>query len=174
MHGSKEMVISGVESCSGVHDTSDTQAVVVIQDEAKLESNVGHHTLDGNWDNSMMSLCLEDLNIVQENDVFLAASMASISRSGRSATSDTSDQQAHTCSIRGNGDTLKDLLPNVLPILIVKVGVVGIGKILALLQVLLLLLLLGADTIDHLPGIFGNARVACIRALDDINTILQK
>ncbi len=39
---------------------------------------------------------------------------------------------------------------------------------------MLLLLLLGVNTIDCLPGIFSNARVACIGALDDVNTILQK
>ncbi len=67
-----------------------------------------------------------------------------------------------------------DLLLNVLLALIVKVCVVGGGKILALLQVVLLLLLLGMDKIDCLPGIFGYARIACGGALDDVNTVHQK
>ncbi len=50
-----------------------------------------------------------------------------------SGTSNAGDQGAHAGSIGGDLDRLKDLLLNTLLAFIIKVGLVGSGKILALL-----------------------------------------
>ena len=55
-----------------------------------------------------------------------------------------------------------------------QIAVVGSGKILALLEVLLLLLPLAEDAFDGLLlCILVSSRVACVRTLDDINAILK-
>ncbi len=138
------------------------------------ESNVGHHTLDGNLENWLMGLGMEPLDIIEKNDGFLFTSTTSTSISGRGATRDTSNWQGNACSIGGDGNRLKDLLPNALLACLVEVGIVGGGKILALLWFVLLLLLFGMDTLDRLLGIICNARITCVGALDDPNTIFQK
>jgi hypothetical protein len=90
-NSSEEMVISDAESCGSVHDTLDAQAVAVFQGEAKLEINLGHHTLDGNWENCSMGLGLKNLDIVEENDRFPSMSTTSTSSGGRGVTHDNSD-----------------------------------------------------------------------------------
>ncbi len=56
----------------------------------------------------------------------------------------------------------------------VEVAVVGGGKVLALCEVLLLFLMLVADTLDDLLGIVDDAWVVCIGAFDDMNAIFKK
>ncbi len=169
----EKVIVSCAERCRGINDTSDARAVAAIQVGAKLESNVGHHALDGNWEDWAMNLCLQNLGIIKEDDGFaVAMSMTSTSRSSRSGTSNTSDQGAHTGSISGDLDRLKDLLLNMLLAFIIKVGIVGGGKILALLTLLLLFLTFGLDTIDGPPGISGNSNITGLRTLDDIDTVL--
>ncbi len=165
------MVVSCAECCCSVNDTSDAWTVAAIQVGAELESNVGHHALDGNWEDWAMSLCLQNLGII--DDRFAAAtSMTSTSRSSGGGTSNAGDQGAHAGNIGGANDRLKDLLPNVLLVFIVEVGIVGGGKILALLTILLLLLTLGMDPIDSPPGILGNVCITGMGTLDDIDTVL--
>ena len=55
---------------------------------------------------------------------------------------------------------------------ILEVSIVGGGKILALLTLLLLFLAFGLDTIDGPPGILGNACITGLGTLDDIDTLL--
>jgi hypothetical protein len=52
----EKVVVSRAERCCGINDTLDAWAVAAIQFGAKLESNVGHHALDSNWENWAMSL----------------------------------------------------------------------------------------------------------------------
>jgi hypothetical protein len=169
----EKVVVSRAECCCGIDDTLDARAVAAIQVGAELGSNVGHHALDGNWEDWAMSLCLQNLGIIKEDDKFATAkSTTSTSRSSRSGTSNAGDQGAHAGSISGNLDRLKDLLLNTLLAFIIKVGIVGGGKILALLTLLLLFLAFGLDTIDGPPGILGNACITGLGTLDDIDTVL--
>jgi hypothetical protein len=59
------VVVSRAERYCGINNTSDAWAVAAIQAGAKLESSVGHHALDGNWEDWAMSLCLQNLGIVK-------------------------------------------------------------------------------------------------------------
>jgi hypothetical protein len=84
----EELVISRAERCCSIDDTLDALAVAAIQVGAKLESNVGHHALDGNWEDWAMSLCLQNLGIIKEDDGFaMATPTTSTSRSSRGGTS---------------------------------------------------------------------------------------
>jgi hypothetical protein len=169
----EKVVVSRAEHCCGIADTLDARAVAAIQVGAKLESNVGHHPLDDNWEDWAMSLCLQNLGIIKEDDGFdTATSTTSTSRSSGSGTSNAGDQGAHAGSIGGNLDRLKDLLLNALLAFIIKVGIVGGGEILALLTLLLLFLAFGSDTIDGPPGILGNACITGLGTLEDIDTVL--
>jgi hypothetical protein len=143
----EKVVVSHAEQCCSIDDTSDAWAVAAIQVGAKLESNVGHHALDGNWEDWAMSLCLQNLGIIKEDNGLVAAmSTTSTGRSSRSGTSNASDQGAHAGSIG--------------------------GKILVLLTLLMLFLMFGLDTINGPPGILGNACITGLGTLDDIDTIL--
>ncbi len=57
---------------------------------------------------------------------------------------------------------------------IVEITEVCGGEILALREVLLLLLAFGADVLDDYLGIFVDSRVACIGALNDVNSIFKE
>ncbi len=46
-NSSKEMIISGSESCYGIQHTSNAWALVVAEDSTELERDVRHFTLDG-------------------------------------------------------------------------------------------------------------------------------
>jgi hypothetical protein len=134
---------------------------------------VGHHALDGNWEDGVMSLCLQNLGIIKEdNGSVPAMSTTSTSRSSRGGTSNANNQGANAGSIGGNVDRLKDLLLNALLAFIVEVGTVCGGKILALLTILLLFLTLGTDTIDGPLGILANACITGMGTLDDMDTVL--
>ncbi len=88
----EKVVVSCAEHYCGVNDTSDAWAVAAIQVGAELESNVGHHALDGNWEDSAMSLCWLNLGIIKEDDGSAAdTTTTSTSRSGRGGTSNASD-----------------------------------------------------------------------------------
>ncbi len=63
-------------------------------------------------------------------------------------------------------------MPNALLACIVQITVIGGGKILALLKVLLLPFPPIVDALDGLLCILVNSRVACIGAPNDINAIL--
>ncbi len=65
------------------------------------------------------------------------------------------------------------MLPNTLLACVVEVAVVGGGKILAPLEVLLLLLPLIADMLDGLLNFLLNPWIAGIGVFDDINATLQ-
>jgi hypothetical protein len=169
----EKVVVSRAEHCCGIDDTSDARAVAAIQAGAELESNVGHHALDGNWEDWAMSLCLQNLGIIKEDNGFAAATFTtSISRSSRRGASNAGDRGAHAGSIGGNLDRLKDLLLNTLLAFIIKVGIVVGGKILVLLTLLLLFVMPGLDTIYGPPGILGNACITGLGTLDDIDTVL--
>jgi hypothetical protein len=129
--------------------------------------------LDGNWEDGAMSICLQNLGIInKDNGSVMAMSTTSTSRSGRGGTSNAGDQGAHTGSIGGNIDRLKDLLLNALLAFIVEVGIVRGGKILALLTILLLFLMLDTDTINGPLGILGNACITGLGTLSDKDTVL--
>ncbi len=169
----EEVVDFHAERCCGVNDTLDAWALAAIPTSAKLESHVGHHALDGNWEDGAMSLCLQNLGIIKEDDgSAVATSMTSTNKRGRGGTSNAGDQGAHASSIGDDVDRPKDLLLNALLAFIVKVGIVGGGKILALLTILMLFLMLGTDMIDGPLGILGNAFITGLGTLDDIDTIL--
>jgi hypothetical protein len=169
----EKVVVSRAERCCGIDNTSDAWAVAAIQVGAELESNVGHHALNGNWEDWVMTLCLHNLGIIKEDNGFAVATFTtSTSRSSRSGTSNAGDRGAHAGSSGGDLDRLKDLLLNMLLVFIIKVGIAGGGEILALLTLLLLFLAFSSDMIDGPPGILGNACITGLGTLDDIDTVL--
>ena len=89
-NGSKEMIVSGTESCYSIQYTSNAWALVVVEDSTKLERDVRHSTLDGNREGWAVGLGLQNLCVVHEDDR-LAVTASGTSRSCRGATSHASD-----------------------------------------------------------------------------------
>ena len=110
-----------------------------------MESDIGDNTLNGNQESWVMCLRLEHLDVIWENNELLATFTSGTSSCG-GATSDTGDKQTNVSSIGGNGYSLKDLLLDLLPALVIKIAEVSGGKILLLFGALLLLPLPGANT----------------------------
>jgi hypothetical protein len=90
-----------------------------------------------------------------------------------SATSIACDGRANAGCIGGDRYGLKDLLPNAFLAGIVEVTVVGGGKVLVLLMIMLTFLPLVMDPFDGLLGILMDARIACVGAFDDIDVIFK-
>ncbi len=82
INSSKEMIISGAESCCGIQHTSNAWALVVAKDERDVQ----HSTLDGDREGWAVGLGLQNLCVVHVDDG-LAATASGTSRSCSGATS---------------------------------------------------------------------------------------
>ena len=171
-NGSKEVIISGAKCCCGVDDTSNAWALAIIEDRSKLERDVWHYTLDGNRKSGVAGLGLQHLGIVHEDDGF-ATTTSCPCRSWCSATSNACDGRANTGCIGGDRYGLKDLLPNTLLASVVEVTVVGSGKVLALLMIVLTFLPLVTDLFDGLLSVLMDARIASVGAFDDVDAVFK-
>jgi hypothetical protein len=91
-NGSKEMIVSGAESCCGIQHTSNAWALVVVEDSTELERDVRHSTLYGDRDREgwAVGLGLQNLCVVHVDDG-LAATASGTRRSCMGATSHASD-----------------------------------------------------------------------------------
>ncbi len=153
-------------------DTSNAWAPAIIEDRSKLERDVWHYTLDGNWKSGAAGLGLQHLGIVHEDDGF-AATTSCPCRSWSSATSNACDGRTNAGCIGGDRNGLKDLLPNVLLVGIVKVTVVCGGEVLALLMIVLTFLPLVTDPFNGLLSVLMDARIASVGAFDDVDAVFN-
>ncbi len=71
------MIIAGTESSSSIHDATKNGAAAVAQIIAKLEVDVGHDRLDGDWEHGAMNTGVEGLRIVEEYNRFASATTSS-------------------------------------------------------------------------------------------------
>jgi hypothetical protein len=133
---------------------------------------VWHYTLDGNRKSGAAGLRLQHLGIVHKDDRF-AVNTSCPCRSWSSATSNACDGRAYAGCIGGDRYGLKDLLPNTLLTGGVEVTVVGSGKVLALLMIVLLFLPLVTDPFDGLLIVLMDAQIASIGAFDDVDAVFK-
>jgi hypothetical protein len=171
-NGSKKVIISGAKGCCGVDNTSNAWAPAIIEDRSELECDVWHYTLDGNRRSGAAGLGLQHLGIAHEDDGF-AATTSCPCRSWSSATSNACDGRANAGCFGGDRYRLKDLLPNTLLAGVVKVTVVGGGKVLALLMIMLTFLPLVTNPSDGLLSVLMDARIASIGAFDDVDAVFK-
>jgi hypothetical protein len=171
-NGSKEVIISGAKGCCGVNNTSNAWAPAIIEDRSELERDVWHYTLDGNRKSGAAGLGLQHLGIVHEDDGFVAT-MPCPCRSWSSAASNACDGRANAGCIGGDRYGLKDLLPNALLAGIVEATVVGGGKVLALVMIVLTFLPLVTDQLDGLLSVLMDALIASVRVFDDLDAVFK-
>jgi hypothetical protein len=172
VNGSKEVIISGAKGCRSINNTLNAWAPAIIEDRSEMERDVWHYTLDGNRKSWAVGLGLQYLSVVHEDDGF-AATTSCPCRSWSSATSNACDGRANTSCIGGDRYGLKDLLPNALLASIAEVTVVGGGKVLALLMIVLMFLPLITDPLDGLCSILMDARIASVGAFDDVDAVFK-
>ncbi len=74
------MIIAGTESSSSIHDATKNGAAAVAQIFPKLEVDVGHDQLDGDWEHGAMNTGVDGMCIVEEHNTFAAGTLC---RAGR-------------------------------------------------------------------------------------------